>query len=97
MEWLLFWIVMAFIVAIVGASKGRNGALWFLYGFLIWPVALIHGLCLSKTREAELEDAADAGRRPCPKCAELILREATICRFCGSDVTPAAAAPVAEG
>ena len=25
-------------------------------------------------------------RHPCPHCAELILPEATVCRFCGRDV-----------
>jgi hypothetical protein len=25
-------------------------------------------------------------RRPCPYCAEMILAEATVCRFCGRDV-----------
>lgn len=27
-------------------------------------------------------------RRPCPYCAELILAEATVCRFCGRDIPP---------
>ena len=29
-------------------------------------------------------------RRPCPECAELIMRQAKKCRFCGAVVTPLA-------
>ncbi|NJB66435.1 Na+/melibiose symporter-like transporter [Desulfobaculum xiamenense] len=30
----------------------------------------------------------EKGRRECPHCAELIRRKATVCRFCGAQVTP---------
>jgi len=31
---------------------------------------------------ARARDAADAGRVPCPHCAELIMPRAKICRYC---------------
>jgi hypothetical protein len=29
-----------------------------------------------------------AGRRRCPYCAEMIRKEASVCRFCGREVQP---------
>lgn len=42
MEMLVFWLVMAGVVAIVANSKGKSPLAWFFYGFLIWPIALVH-------------------------------------------------------
>jgi hypothetical protein len=48
MEWLIFWAIMAGVVAMVANSKGRSAALWFGYGLLIWPIALTHALLLKR-------------------------------------------------
>ena len=42
-EFLLFALIPGIIVALIAWSRGRNVFGWFLYGFLIWPVAL--GTC----------------------------------------------------
>lgn len=42
MEWLFFWLMMGGVVAIIANSKGKNPFLWFLYGAMIWPIALTH-------------------------------------------------------
>lgn len=44
--WIVLWLVMATIVAMVARSKGRPWPLWFIYGFALWPVALAHALLL---------------------------------------------------
>lgn len=40
MELFIFWIIMAFVTAIVGAGKGGSGFLYFIGGLLCWPIAL---------------------------------------------------------
>ena len=78
MEWLiliLLGVIMAVIVAIIANSRGRNAGGWFVYGLLIWPIALVHVLV------AERE-----GRAPCPYCAERVKVEASVCPYCQRDL-----------
>lgn len=98
--WLLFWALLAFFPANVAAGKGRAKGVWWLYGFLLWPIAMIHALALEKSPQQMEERAAlqavAAGNLKCPSCAEWIKREAKVCRFCGRDVEPnPTATPVA--
>lgn len=44
MELFIFWLIMAGVVAIIAGHKGFNWFGWGLYGFLIWPIALVHVL-----------------------------------------------------
>ena len=48
MEILFLWLVMAVIVALVAKSRGQSAVAWFLYGLLIWPIALVHALLLKQ-------------------------------------------------
>jgi hypothetical protein len=41
MGFVVLWVIMAIIVAMIANSKGRNVVSWFLFGFLIWPIALV--------------------------------------------------------
>lgn len=80
---LLFCILMAIlgiIPAVIAMKKGRDVFSWWLYGFLLFIVALPHSLML------ELEPGHKAGMRKCPKCAQFIRNEAAICRHCGADL-----------
>jgi hypothetical protein len=46
MEWLVLWLLMGGVVALVANSKGRDPVMWCLYGAAIWPIALTHALLL---------------------------------------------------
>lgn len=78
----IFWLIMAAIVALIALNKGRSGIGWFLYGFLIWPIALVHILLAIRIAQGDRRLAERQGRRPCLHCAEMIKREAAICPFC---------------
>lgn len=92
MELILVWLVMATVCAVIASAKGYSGPGWFLYGFLIWPVALVHVLVKQPTPEKLRERTGDT--RQCPFCAEMIKPQAVVCRHCGRDLPapPAAAA-----
>lgn len=80
--WLLgfaFWVLCGVFAAMVASSKGRSGLGWGLLGFLFGPLALLAVGFMPATNTG-------SGRVPCPSCAELILPDAKVCRFCGATV-----------
>lgn len=50
MEWVVLWLVMGGVVAIIANSKGKSALAWFFYGALIWPIALAH-ILVSKSEQ----------------------------------------------
>lgn len=69
--WILQALVMATIPAMIADSKGRDVVGWFFYGFLIWPIALVHALLISP-----------ADSVVCRFCTKHISREAKVCPYC---------------
>ncbi|BBK30281.1 zinc ribbon protein [Stella humosa] len=89
MELLLIWLVMGAIVAMIASSKGRSAGAWFFYGVLVWPIALVHILLTPRpTAVADERVMATGDHRRCPYCAELVRKEAIVCRHCGRDIGP---------
>jgi hypothetical protein len=76
---LLFVVVIALIPAIIAKTKGRSFMLWWLYGFLLWIVALPHAIIIKTVPSKDT--------KRCLFCAEIIKVDANVCRFCGRDVT----------
>jgi MFS-type transporter involved in bile tolerance (Atg22 family) len=72
-SYLLIPAVIALISALIADYKGRNFRKWLLYGLILFPVAFIHSLWISKKKQ-------------CPFCAELIQSEATICKHCHKEI-----------
>lgn len=93
---LIIPIVLGLIPAAIANSKGHSFVGWWLYGALLWIVALPHALMLRPdARTIETKALADGELRKCPRCAELVKREAKVCRFCGHGFD-AEAAPAAD-
>lgn len=81
--------LLAAIPAGIANARGREPTVWFIYGLLLFPVALVHSACLWPTRQARDAQARAAGDKQCPECAEFVRSRARVCQWCGADVTEA--------
>lgn len=87
MELFVFWLIMAVVVAFVANSKGKSGGLWFLYGLVIWPIALIHAIVTPKEPEAVERQQQSEGKMRCPNCADWVYKQAKTCPHCQHRLT----------
>lgn len=82
----LLCMLLGLIPAFIAQSKGRSAFGWWIYGALLFLIALPHALLLTP-RKTEIP--ISARRRACPHCAEDIQLAARICPFCKFAVEPA--------
>lgn len=80
LELLILSVLLGLIPAVIAQRKGYGFGGWWLYGALLWIVALPHALWMGENEES---------RRTCPHCRTTIDREASVCPQCARDVPPA--------
>ena len=79
-------LILSAIPAYISQTKGKSFGTWYVYGILLLPIALIHSLVIEKDN-AEMEARSlSEGNKKCPYCAELVKREAIICKHCKSEL-----------
>ena len=81
---LLVAAVLGLIPATIASRKGRSFGGWWIYGTLLFIVALIHSLVI----RSDWGDVRPPRREvTCPACGKANEEKATYCRHCGAALT----------
>src|SRR4051794_24432922 len=93
MEIILVAALLGLIPAAIAKGKGYSFGGWWIYGALLFIVALPHALIMRSNVRGIDDRARREGLRQCPFCAEFIRSEAIVCRHCGKDLPAPQPAP----
>jgi hypothetical protein len=80
----IFWVAPAFVAHRLGKPKGRDNA--WVWGALLGWIGVIVVAVQGNKHEIAASKAEPITARPtkrCPECAEEVLADAKVCRFCG--------------
>jgi hypothetical protein len=84
------WILLSVLAARIAEGKGRSPGLYLLVSLFLTPVVGILMALVARPDRAAVEKSqvSSGDQRKCPFCAELVKREAKICRFCQKELPP---------
>lgn len=84
MEIVVLWFIFAFLASYYSARKGNGWAGVLFISLLLSPLIGFIVAAIQKPDPAVQEAIAivDGGQKKCFQCAELVKREARVCRFC---------------
>jgi len=80
--------LLGLLPASIAKKKGYRFGTWWLYGSVLFFVALPHALMLKLNQVGIEARQLDEGMKKCPSCAEMVRGEAVKCHFCGYEWVP---------
>lgn len=78
--------IIGLIPAAIASSKGHSFLGWWIFGSLLFIVALPVAILVAPNEKPQPEIMAAIAFKKCPYCAESIKREAVVCRFCNREL-----------
>jgi hypothetical protein len=81
-------MLLGLIPSAIAARKGRNAFLWWLYGALLFIIALPHALLVDPLVEREvglpplLHPTLDPNVKSCPRCGAVVTESMILCQSC---------------
>lgn len=89
----LFWLGLSLGTGLVAKNRGRRMWLWMVLGVVLTPLlafALLMAMTNLKVQDfvESVSQSLDATHVRCPQCAEYVLPEAKVCKYCNSRLIP---------
>jgi len=86
MEVIIIAVLIGLIPAMIAQSKGKSFVTWWVYGAMIFIVALPHSLIMSADKKSVEEKQLSEGMKKCTYCAEFVKQEAVVCWYCSKEL-----------
>jgi hypothetical protein len=74
-------VLLGLIPATIARNKGKNFAVWWFYGAMLFIVALPHALWIKPENHKVKQETE--GMKKCFYCSESINSDAKVCQYCG--------------
>lgn len=84
MRSIIYLMLLGLIPSLIAARKGRNAFLWWVYGAMLFVIALPHALLVGPyvERASGVPSRLDRNAKSCPRCDTPVTDATIICPSC---------------